>query len=85
MKKRLLTRKRLLQLISALSVVAFFAAWQIIVDFEIVPNELLATPLQVWKLLIVKLYNPNPDGALLTTHIWVSVQEALLGYLLRLA
>jgi NitT/TauT family transport system permease protein len=85
MKKKLLTRKRLLQLISALSIVAFFAVWQILVDFEIVPNELLATPLQVWKLLLVKLYNPNPDGALLTTHIWVSVQEALLGYLLSLA
>jgi ABC-type nitrate/sulfonate/bicarbonate transport system permease component len=79
------TKKRLICMISVLSVVGFFAAWQLVVDLGFVPNELLATPSQVWKLLVVKLYNPDPDGALLTKHIWVSVQEALCGYLLSLA
>ena len=84
MKQKLLSRKRVLQLISVLSVIAFFGLWQLIVDFGLVPNQLLATPLQVWKLLLVKLHDVRPDGALLTTHIWVSVQEASYGYLLSL-
>ena len=85
MNQKLLSRKHGLQLVSALSVITFFAVWQMVVDFGIVPNQLLATPLQVWKLLVVKLYNPDPDGALLITHMWVSLQEAFYGYLLSLA
>lgn len=83
--QNLRNKTRLFYTLSVLSVLGFFTAWQLIVDFGIVPNELLATPLQVWKLLIVKFHSPDPDGALLTTHIWVSVQEALYGYLLSLA
>jgi len=85
MGQKLLSRKRVLQLVSVLSVITFFAVWQMIIDFGIVPNELLATPVQVWKLLLVKLYNPQPDGELLIVHIRVSVQEAVYGYLLSLA
>ena len=85
MKQKWLSRKRVLQFVSCLSVIGFFAVWQMVVDFGLVPNKLLATPVQVWKLLLIKLYNPQPDGALLTTHIWVSVKEALYGYLLSLA
>jgi ABC-type nitrate/sulfonate/bicarbonate transport system permease component len=84
MSQKFLSRKRALQLLSGLMVIVFFAVWQAVVDFGLVPNELLATPVQVWKLLLVKLYNPSPDGALLSTHIWVSVQEALYGYALSL-
>ena len=85
MRQTLLNRKRVLQLISVLSIIGFFAVWEMVVDFGLVPRELLAAPSQVWKLFLVKLHNPQPDGALLTTHIWVSMEEALSGYLLSLA
>ncbi len=84
MGQKMLSRKHVLQFLSVLSVTAFFVFWQLIVDYGIVPNVLLASPSQVWKLLLIKLYDPNPDGALLAVHIWVSVQEAFSGYLLSL-
>jgi ABC-type nitrate/sulfonate/bicarbonate transport system permease component len=74
-----------LRFLPYLSPLAFFAAWQLIVDTGLVPRELLASPLQVAKLLLIKLTDMNPDGALLWTHLWVSLQEALYGYVLALA
>ncbi len=84
MGQKMLSRKHVLQFLSVLSVIAFFVFWQMIVDYGIVPNQLLASPSQVWKLLLIKLYNPDPDGAVLMVHIWVSLKEALSGYLLSL-
>jgi len=86
MKKNYLeTKKKFLPIISTFSLIGFFATWQLAVDMGLVPNDLLATPSQVWNLFIVKLHSPDPDGALLFTHVWVSVQEAFYGYLLSLA
>ena len=78
-------RKRLFfHLLSILSVVGFFAAWQMVVDFGFVPGDILATPKQVWFLFLDKLHNPQPDGAILSVHLWISLQEALYGYILAL-
>lgn len=74
-----------LRLLPYLSPIAFFGAWQLIIDTGLVPRELLASPLQVAQLLVVKLHDVNPDGAFLWTHLWVSLQEALYGYILALA
>ena len=67
-----------------LSLIAFFAFWQFVVDAGVVPNELLASPSQVTKLFVDKLTNPLPDGAVLLVHVVTSLQEALLGYSLAL-
>ena len=78
-------QRYVLKIIPFASVLLFFGAWQLIVDIGIVPRVFLATPTDVVKLLVLKLYQTQPDGALLTTHTWVSLQEALYGYLLALA
>lgn len=74
----------LIKILSAASIVTFFGGWELIVDLGIVPHTMLAAPSAVFKLFIVKLTDPNPDGALLHTHAWVSIQEAGLGYFLSL-
>ena len=78
-------KKYILKIMPFASVLLFFGIWQIIVDIGIVPRVFLATPTDVVKLLVLKMYQTQPDGALLLTHIWVSLQEALYGYLLALA
>lgn len=67
-----------------ISLIAFFALWQAVVQFGIIPNTLLASPSQVVSTFLDKLTNPNPDGATMGAHAWTSVQEAFLGYLLSL-
>ncbi len=79
------TRKRFLALLSCASIVFLFIVWQLIVDFGIVPNDILATPKQVWAVFLTKLHSTNPDGALLSTHLINSLQEVLYGYTLALA
>jgi NitT/TauT family transport system permease protein len=84
MAKQEMAKAPLLKFLPYLSVATFFIAWQLIVDLGIVPNELLAAPSQIIKLFILKLSQVNPDGALLGVHVWVSLQEAVYGYLLSL-
>lgn len=73
-----------LKILPFASVVAFFAGWQLLVGSGIIPKELLAPPADVFKFFILKLTTVEPDGALLLTHVWVSVKEALIGYFLAL-
>lgn len=68
----------------AISITGFFVCWQLIVAVGLIPNTLLATPGQIFTLFLEKLTDPNPDGAVLLTHILVSLEEALLGYGLAL-
>jgi NitT/TauT family transport system permease protein len=72
-------------LLPILSVFTFFSAWEMIVDTGIVPSTMLAAPSAVIKLFLVKLTDPNPDGAILAAHAWTSGKEAFIGYLLSLA
>jgi len=74
----------ILKLTPWMSFIGFFIIWQLLVDTEVVPNVLLASPKQVGAIFIDKLTNPHPDGAVLLTHTMVSVLEALLGYVLAL-
>jgi NitT/TauT family transport system permease protein len=76
---------RFLNFIPYMSVAAFFIGWQLIVSLEMVPKMLLAAPLDVLRLFIDKLTQAHPDGALLYVHVLVSLEEAVLGYLLALA
>jgi NitT/TauT family transport system permease protein len=71
-------------LLPFLSVLAFFGVWELVVQFDIVPKTMLAAPTQVGELFVTKLTEPNPDGATIFVHAWVSAQEAFLGYLLAL-
>jgi ABC-type nitrate/sulfonate/bicarbonate transport system permease component len=66
------------------SICSFFLIWEGLVDFGFVPETLLAAPSQVFNTMVVKLSDPNPDGAVLAVHAWTSIQEAFLGYILSL-
>jgi len=74
----------LLKVLPIVSIFSFFAVWQMLISFEIVPRTMLASPSQVGALFIEKLTEPNPDGAVLWVHAWTSIQEAFSGYLLAL-
>ena len=71
----------ILKMLPWLSVFVFFVGWQLLVETGVVPHVLLATPTEVGKLLVNKLTNPDPDGALLMTHCGISMAEAIIGYL----
>ena len=74
----------LLTILPYVSIIIFFAFWEGVVRSGIIPNTLLASPSQVFAAFIDKLSNPNPDGAIMATHAWTSIQEAFIGYVLSL-
>lgn len=74
----------LLKILPIASLLAFLTVWELIVDLGIVPSSMLASPIQVVKLFIVKLTVTDPDGAVLARHAWTSIQEAFTGYFLSL-
>jgi len=69
-------------LISVLTLLAFFIAWQLIVDFEIVSTRVLASPIEVAQAFVEKLTRTGPDGATLQENILASMKIAMSGYLL---
>lgn len=77
--------QRRLNILSTVSLIAFFLFWEALLYFEFVPSTILAAPSQVADIFIDKLTNPNPDGGVLATHLWVSLKEAFIGYMLALA
>jgi ABC-type nitrate/sulfonate/bicarbonate transport system permease component len=74
----------ILRILPVASVFLFFALWQGLVVFEIVPNTMLASPTQVAELFWEKIFVSDPDGAVLAVHAWVSIQEAFAGFFLSL-
>ena len=75
----------ILRVLPVASLLCFFAVWQGVVDFGIVPNSMLASPTQVAALFWEKLFVAEPDGAVLLVHAYISIIEALTGFLLALA
>lgn len=74
----------ILRVLPYLSVLTFFSVWQLIVTTGIVPDTMLAGPIQVIKLFIYKLNHVNPDGATLGFDAWISMREAVIAYVLAL-
>ena len=74
----------MLRILPLASLLLFCGVGQLIVDLKVVPSSMLASPIQVFKLFLVKLTEPNPDGAVLGRHAWTSIQEAFTGYILSL-
>ena len=57
-------------MLSICGVLLFFLIWEALVMFKIVDSKKLCDVLEVFKLFIVKLSDPNPDGAVLLVNIW---------------
>ncbi len=72
--------KRQLILISVTSVLVFLIVWEALVRAGVINPKYLVAPTQVVQSFIVKLYDPNPDGAVLGVHFISSLYLALVGY-----
>ena len=71
-------------MLSVSGILLFLIIWEALVMLNLVDSRKLCGVLEVFKLLIVKLSDPNPDGAILTVNIWSSLQVVLTGYLLAI-
>lgn len=76
-----LKEKRQLMLISIVSILIFLTIWEFAVRTGIINPKYLASPTQVIQGFFIKLYDPNPDGAVLGIHFISSLYIALVGYL----
>ena len=74
----------LLRILPFVGLGGFFLTWQALLTYGVVPETLLASPIQVAKVFVDKLTDPLPDGAILAVHTWTSVKEAFIGYALSL-
>lgn len=72
-------------LISAASVILFLLLWYLCSRLGLVNSLMLPGPDKVLKALVTKITDPKPDGNTLLTHIRMSLQVALSGYLIGLA
>ena len=68
--------------LSFAGILLFLLIWEGLALSGIVDSRILCDVLEVLRLFVTKLSDPNPDGAVLTVHIWSSLQLALLGFLL---
>lgn len=79
-KQEKLHLKRMLLIVSCVSILLFFAIWYMAVTLEWVNPKYVSSPVEVFKTFIYKLSNKNPDGSVLSVHIWSSLKLALTGY-----
>lgn len=74
----------LLTMLTVIGVLGFFMVWQAVVQIGLVSSRYLASPVEIFRLFIVKLYNPQPDGAVLGINVLSSLEVALGGFLLAI-
>lgn len=82
--KRTERKQSTYMIISLISVCLFLGFWELVVRMSWVSPHLLASPTQVIELFVYKLSNANPDGTIIWGHIFLSLKEALAGYILAL-
>jgi NitT/TauT family transport system permease protein len=66
--------------ISVVSFLLFLLVWELVCRLGIIGPFQLVPPSQVTWVLLDKLVDPNPDGALLQEHILTSLVVALTGF-----
>jgi len=60
--------------------------WQLLVQFGVISMDSFTSPAQVFKALVEVVFEQNPAlRGSLATHVWASLQEVLLGFLLAVA
>lgn len=67
-------------MLSVGGIALFFLVWELLVITGTVDSKKLCDVLEIFKLFIVKLSDPNPDGAVLIVNIWSSLKIALCGF-----
>lgn len=72
-------------LLSVIGIVGFFLLWQMAVVSGLIDIKYISTPMNIYHLFLLKLYDPNPDGSILAVNILASLQIVLSGFLLATA
>lgn len=71
-------------LLSISGVLLFLIVWEVLALTGLVDSKKICDVLQVFELFIIKVTDPNPDGAVLLVHIWSSLEVALVGFFLAI-
>jgi NitT/TauT family transport system permease protein len=77
MKHNKLENKKLYNIYSMVTVVAFLLIWEFLVRFGL--GGIIPAPTAVFKTFVIKLMDKKPDGSTLITNILVSLQVACTG------
>jgi len=72
-------------MLSVMGILGFLIIWQAVTVTGIVQSRYLSTPMQIANLFVVKLTNPDPDGAVIGVNILSSLTIALSGFGLAIA
>lgn len=67
-------------MLSIIGVLGFLMIWQFLGTTSLVDNRYLSTPLKIINLFMVKLTDPNPDGAVIGVNVMSSLTIALAGF-----
>lgn len=67
-------------MLSVAGVLAFLILWQTVTMSDLIASRYLVTPLKIVGLFVTKLYDPNPDGAVIGINILSSLTVALSGF-----
>lgn len=68
------------RMIAAISIVVFFALWQLAVQIELVNPRVLPSPIKVITTFLNKFHTKAPDGNTLPSNIFASLQVSLSGF-----
>lgn len=66
-------------------VLGFFMLWQASVSLKWIPDRYISSPVEIFKLFLLKIYDKKPDGAVLSVNVLASLQVALTGFLLAVS
>lgn len=72
--------KRILFLLSVMSVVVSLTIWELAVGLGWFDSRYICGPIEVIRAFFIKLTDPKPDGAVLGIHIVTSLKLVLVGY-----
>lgn len=72
-------------MLSVIGVLGFLLLWQLVVLAGWIDIKYISSPINIYHLFLMKLYDPNPDGNILSVNILASLQIVLSGFLLATA
>lgn len=72
----------LVKLLPVITMIVFVVTWQLAVNFKLIDQSKLASPVDIWNAFLFKLSNTGPDGSTLFQNILASLQVSLTGLLL---
>lgn len=73
-----------LAMLTIAGVLVFFLLWQMGVSTGLLSSKYVASPLNIFNLFVVKLADPNPDGAVLGVNVLASLEVSLIGFFLAI-